>query len=1152
MDSIKIRRATFPEDSLKWVPRKRHNTRWPIEPKKEDETDTLAELQPSADFDAPASPEHVDLALKMDEQQMRRRSVRRLSRRLSLFPGEDSPRKPPMARLSPAKNSAPVPSPIKRPPITLSATKVADSPLRSFTVNATPTKVVLESPKISPPTKSPAKTSSSPIAPADDVHVAKATEPASPASPAPLMFDQPIPDVQAEPQHEARRRLSLQSARRSERGTSGASRLLALKSGRSSPNRRHSFTSVENVPVDAREVTKSRRNTMDVFCVGADALRATVVDEATDATVSHPKSGEVVEVDMKSSLDIFGRVNKTTDPAPCQPAGGELAEDEATQVFEPEPSSISLTGAVASAKNGLAASDDVSGSLPACASGAGVEAGADDAGLRQAAAGATAGHTQPSHHFTPEATPHAFETPANFTETDVFAPHDPEGLSTIFEEPSMVQDQSSDQAGSKPSAQVDEASASAELPCSIPGPVEHKFGLVNSDNDEIQIAADEQLMAESAPEAPPVVNMPTGHVVSVDTMSSPDSPPNDLRTSSIKMQQRVPIERRKAAEEMPHNSTNIDTDEDEISLLPEVTENKGSPSRAVASTPLPGTPITVPPTHPMDRIVTPDAKEHATQESSGFTPINGRHGLPPSMPPSKLQDEEETEAVHESDELDADEVVEEELPANADDDATVAIDEEMLSGEAPCPENDTLQLRARHDDHSEKTMLLEFVTRMTAGKTAAAAAAAAALAKKTARRSGSIGSITSSTGSPMAKPGSETPASRTPLGVKSPNSPSPAKKRKLELVQDDLEKDKSSQDPSDRPHDGPRLKRRRKRTDPVLETESATPSPEPDSLPGSTAAPGPRRSTRARSTRIALKPAAPSANSIALSMIPVRLPGMGAMDDAAMDAHLATMARQRSEEKDLAAITRGNTRKNKGGAVPPQVVLAMQAEDPSWRMRELKGVFEAKERRANEGAAGEGSSEEGKKGRKGKGKGVRWAEELVRYQSEEASVYRGMASQLLADVMMADEIAEAEPPAVAEPPVEKTARVAVRRAGVRSAAAPAPAPAVSSAPAEVPVSTRRTRSSRLPPPTPIKKLFGAEKPAEEKAAAEKAVPSLRTRAKSLPKLAPAPVPTASSVPEPTAATSTRSGMATRRTRITKLGMSGNGTPAPKRRGRTAA
>jgi hypothetical protein len=29
-------------------------------------------------------------------------------------------------------------------------------------------------------------------------------------------------------------------------------------------------------------------------------------------------------------------------------------------------------------------------------------------------------------------------------------------------------------------------------------------------------------------------------------------------------------------------------------------------------------------------------------------------------------------------------------------------------------------------------------------------------------------------------------------------------------------------------------------------------------------------------------------------------------------------------------------------------------------------------------------------------------------------------------------------------------------------------------------------------------------------------------------------------------------MATRRTRITKLGMSGNGTPAPKRRGRTAA
>jgi hypothetical protein len=893
---------------------------------------------------------------------------------------------------------------------------------------------------------------------------------------------------------------------------------------------------------------------MDVFCVGPDALRASAVGEAADATASHSKSEEVVEVDMKTSLDIFGQVNKTWDPAPCQPVGRELAESEARPTNELE-------------------SSEVPCSSPGGASMAGVEAGADDAGTHQAAAGTTAGHTQLSHDFIPDASPHAIETPACFIETDMFTPHDPEGLSTIFEEPSMVQDQPSDQAGIKgtapafahtvssecaaekdripeelseasstprramPGALTDGTSASAEL--SSP-----KFSVSDPDNDAIQIAADEQLMAESGPKAPPVVNMPTGHVVSVDAMSSPDSPHDDLQTSSIELQQNIPIQQPESAEEMAHNNTNIDSEEDEIALLL-VTENKGSPSPAVAATPLPATPTTVPSTH-MQRIVTPEAKEHATQENSGFTPINGRQTLPPNISPSRLQDEE-AEATHESDDLDADEVVDEELPVNADDDATVALDEEMLTVEAPRPENDTLQLYARHDD-SQRKMLLEFVTRMAAGKTAAAAATSAALAKKTARRSGSIGSITSSTGSPMAKPGSETPASRTPLGVKSPNSPSPSKKRKLELVHDDLVKDKtSSQDPADEPRDGPRLKRRRKRTDPVLETESATPSPEPDSLPSGTAQ-GPRRSTRARSTRIALKPAAPSANSIALSMIPVRLPGMGAMDEAAMDAHLAAMARQRSEEKDLAAITRGNTRKNKAGAVPPQVVLAMQAEDPSWRMRELKGVFEAKERRAKEGASAEGGGEEGKKGRKGKGKAVRWAEELVRYQSEEASVYRGMAKELLADVMMADEIAEAEPPAVAEPPVEKTARVAVRRAAVRSAAAAA-AP---SATVEAPVSTRRTRSSRLPPPTPIKKIAGAEKPAIEKAVEETvAAPSLKTRARSLPKLAAPPVKNPSSTFEP-AATSTRSGMATRRTKITKLGMSGNGTPAPKRRGRTAA
>ncbi len=261
-------------------------------------------------------------------------------------------------------------------------------------------------------------------------------------------------------------------------------------------------------------------------------------------------------------------------------------------------------------------------------------------------------------------------------------------------------------------------------------------------------------------------------------------------------------------------------------------------------------------------------------------------------------------------------------------------------------------------------------------------------------------------------------------------------------------------------------------------------------------------------------------------MIPVRLPGMGALDDGPPSSpHLPAMARQRIEEKDLATVTRANTRKNKAGAVPPQVVLARQAEDGSWRMRELKGVFEAKEERS-EGTA--------------KAKGVRWDEELVRYQ--EASVFRGLARDLLKDVMMADEIAEAEPPAAVEPVVEKTARVASRKAV--PAAAPAP-------------TTRRTRSSRLPPPTPVKKIVAAgekEKPAPVSVPA--AAPTLKAKARSLPRLAPAPAAAAATGAVEQAPTTTsaagKSGMATRRTKIQKLGMSGNGTPAPKRKARSAA
>ncbi|KAK3293187.1 uncharacterized protein B0H64DRAFT_434422 [Chaetomium fimeti] len=1202
--------STFSPERLKWVPRKRHNSRWPIEPKKEP-TRMMADLQPLIEFDVPASPEPSEAKLRMDEKQMGRRSTRRLSRRISLIPGEGSPRKLPMITLSPANSSTPALSPVKRPPVSLSPTKVADSPHRSFSVNATPMKVVLESPKINPPERSPAKLAGSPAAPVQDVASTPAASAAdlpssedSPASPVPLLFDQPIPDAQVEPQYEACRRRSLQSARRSDRGSSGASRLLALKkSGRSSPNRRHSFTSLEDLPADARGDSKSRRNTMDVFCVGPEEVRGAAGGD------------EVVEIDMKTSLDIFGQPNKTADSAT-----GEQRSPEETQPLESESRSTPPADTVpAHGNDNPSTPSSVSGSSPDNAfgvtEGTGVETEPEHTTPRQVATSLMGNQADTAHDSVLEPTPHTSEESLTFEEETepygMFEPQDPEGLSTIYEESSYIEGASLKEVDVEHTVQArtpdasgqlcidDEQPSDAELikeqltdsepsifteglnepPASEEGThprsisPEPSTAMVEASVNALEASVDERSAAESVSEP----HVSASHVANTAAcMASPDSPL---------------LERGAPAAETSHEILDVEkTKVESPSSVPKCdTPQRASDIAQVASSPSP--------IH-MEQFSTPEPKvgTAATQEeSSGFTPINGRQPSPPNAPSCRLRDDDEAEADQESDELDADEVLEEELGVDEGDDAAMAMDmDEDMTVEPPRPECDTLQLHARHDD-SETEMLRNFVTRVTADKNAKAAAAAAALVKKIARRSGSLGSITSSTGSPMAKPAPETPASRTPLGERSPNSRSPAKKRKADSLDDDLTKDGPAEDPSDQPSEAPRLKRRRTRAaaDPILSnplpttTTTATPSPEPDNNSNdddttTTNTTGPRRSTRARSTRVALRPSAPSANAIAFSMIPVRLPGMGAMDDAAaMDAHLASMARQRSEEKGLAAATRANTRKNKGAALPPPVLLARQAEDPAgWRMRELKGGWEAKERRAA-GEVGEEGSEgvgvelgEGGKEKGGKGKAVRWAEELVRFQDNEPSVFRGMARELLADVMVdddgVDEIAEAEPPVPAEPVVEKTARVAARKAGTAAATPAAPA-----APAPAPVSTRRTRSSRLPPPTPVKKMRGAEKtggekaapaekPAAEKPAVEKpapektstAAPSLRTRARSLPRrtakaASTAPAPPAVE-PQPIAATASKTGMATRRTRVTKLGMSGNGTPAPKRRGKAAA
>ena len=84
-----------------------------------------------------------------------------------------------------------------------------------------------------------------------------------------------------------------------------------------------------------------------------------------------------------------------------------------------------------------------------------------------------------------------------------------------------------------------------------------------------------------------------------------------------------------------------------------------------------------------------------------------------------------------------------------------------------------------------------------------------------------------------------------------------------------------------------------------------------------------------------------------------------------------TVTLKRNEEKELAALTRVNTRKNKGGAQLPMQVLAKQAEekdDPASRQRALKEIFDEKTQRQKKGK---------------KRKTVIWAEELAQFQTEE-------------------------------------------------------------------------------------------------------------------------------------------------------------------------
>ncbi|TEY43936.1 hypothetical protein BOTCAL_0360g00100 [Botryotinia calthae] len=128
-----------------------------------------------------------------------------------------------------------------------------------------------------------------------------------------------------------------------------------------------------------------------------------------------------------------------------------------------------------------------------------------------------------------------------------------------------------------------------------------------------------------------------------------------------------------------------------------------------------------------------------------------------------------------------------------------------------------------------------------------------------------------------------------------------------------------------------------------------------------------RRSGRTRPPVLKIPLPAPSS-------IPVRR--LGGQDD--MNVTL-----KQSVEKELAALTRVNTRKNKAGAVFPDVLLARKAdgkENPAKRQKDLKEMYEERLRR--------------EKKAKGKPKkSVVWAEEIAQYQTLEKKERKTMESR---------------------------------------------------------------------------------------------------------------------------------------------------------------
>ncbi|KAB5527954.1 hypothetical protein GE09DRAFT_975272 [Coniochaeta sp. 2T2.1] len=1151
------RTATYPEEKLRWVPRKRHNSRWPIEPTTTTTRTTMvAGLQPLVEFEIPTADIETAAAQhspqRATDKQMRRRSTRRLSRRVSLAYIEDcSVYVSPIGRRISMVGATPTRS--------LPARKVATSPRKSFTLLASPSKVLFRpsASKARSPTRAVQTSPPAPILEAPEVDDSSLLS----AESSILVFDQPVPDVQAEPAHEKRRRVSLQNAMRLDRPSTASRRSLDFGTAaqQPAPHRRHSFMPPKSD--SAPSEIKSRRHTLDVF--GENATTTTGFSSAeTTENIS-----EVV-VDVCANLDIFGTNSQNIDDSPLPIGLGITHETGVDGQYQAAMLDTSFNSH----------SDD-------CDDMADADTPNKDFWLDDGIGSTPQGRTNDAS--VDEEDVHQQE------DEDMFAPHDPEGLSTIFEDEEVSFAQSSP-VSQHANEEVEEGYRSS--------PSVVSEDIVSTEAETMSPTTTAEL-DEQIQDSPAAKSRSDDSVDEQETQMRFTRKPRHRRrllAASVKTTaqwwlttSQCPKLQRLSNPLMPQFSQPCRP------RCQSAASATRRPSWTVASSPAADVdeedvPTSTPPqTTSTAELIDETEKVLDTPTSNGFKPINSDSVSPPvsSSPAKEAEDEDQDEA---------DDLQDKDMALAMDYEPTVPInmDEDNITVQEAEPDAEP----ATEQEDSETEMLRKFVTRVSANKSAKAAAAALARRNlRPKRRSGSTGSTTSSTGSPVAKSAptssnsttkttfissssSDAQKSRFPLGEKDANSPSPTKKRKAhhgksstsgKMNSDDLFKGNEALYSAEiSPPKSKRLRSRRKveaqsdnktstSDEPTIEQQQSSSQDNMNTSLDSSDAP--RRSTRSRNSRVQLKPPAPSANSIALSLIPVRLPGSSGMimnpTDTSGDKDMPTpivvsrTARTTAQEKDLAAVTRVNTRKNKAGAVPPKVILSRQAEDPlRFKLRELKGVFEAKEGREGSAAAAEEETttsdekKDGRKSRKG-GKGVRWASELVRYNTDLVETPISPSRPVVALPLDGDGYfpATGTGDENSPPPPVASATVAEEKQDPAAAVTDEKDPVKERDPEpKKSVPTRRTRQSRLQVPTPVSKkiLAGGE------SGAAFAAGLLTTPAITAPTTAGKTTAAAGTGGTGVAAPpGSVVKMATRRTKIASLGMGVNGTPAPKRRTR---